>query len=77
MLLIIIYFHNYRYYLSGSKAGETDYFAENLPGLPDNISPSSTGKYWVGIGLVRSVQSDALCSAGVLLRRIMAKVCLH
>lgn len=26
-----------RYHLSGPKTGQLDYFAENLPGLPDNI----------------------------------------
>ena len=42
-----------RYYLKGSKAGTVDIFADNLPGLPDNITPSSGGGYWVGLGAVR------------------------
>lgn len=44
---------HFRYYLKGSKAGTVDIFADNLPGLPDNITPSSGGGYWVGLGAVR------------------------
>eukprot|EP00731_Ephydatia_muelleri_P022650 Em0015g233a len=42
-----------RYYLKGPKAGTVDTFAQNLPGLPDNITPSSRGGYWVGFGALR------------------------
>ena len=42
----------FRYYLSGPKAG-TKVFADNLVGIPDNISPASSGGYWVGSGASR------------------------
>lgn len=34
--------------------GGADLFVENLPGFPDNIRPSSSGGYWVGMGTIRS-----------------------
>uniref|UniRef100_UPI00358EA9B3 adipocyte plasma membrane-associated protein n=1 Tax=Myxine glutinosa TaxID=7769 RepID=UPI00358EA9B3 len=43
-----------RYYINGKNKGRHEVFAENLPGLPDNISPSSFGGYWVGVATVRS-----------------------
>ncbi|KAK2190443.1 hypothetical protein NP493_81g00003 [Ridgeia piscesae] len=36
-----------RYHLKGPKKGQVDTFVENLPGLPDNIRPSSDGGYWL------------------------------
>ena len=42
-----------RYHLKGPKAGTMDVFADNLPGLPDNVRKSSSGGYWVGIAIVR------------------------
>lgn len=63
-----------RYYILGPKAGKSEFFSENLPGFPDNISPSSTGNYWVGISLVRSSFSDYLSHSGLMMRSILAKV---
>uniref|UniRef100_A0A915DB39 Strictosidine synthase conserved region domain-containing protein n=1 Tax=Ditylenchus dipsaci TaxID=166011 RepID=A0A915DB39_9BILA len=34
----------HRYYLAGPKKGKKEIFADNLPGLPDNIRLSSSGK---------------------------------
>ena len=42
-----------RYYLTGPRAGETEIFSNNLPGLPDNIRPSSRGGYWVAFAVTR------------------------
>ena len=36
-----------RYHLKGPKKGQVDTFVENLPGVPDNIRPSSGGGYWL------------------------------
>ncbi|KAK2185447.1 hypothetical protein NP493_236g03081 [Ridgeia piscesae] len=36
-----------RYHLKGHKKGQVDTFVENLPGVPDNIRPSSGGGYWL------------------------------
>lgn len=43
-----------KYYLSGPKTGSTEVFIDNLPGMPDNIRPSSNGGYWVGIAMVNT-----------------------
>ncbi|XP_063783616.1 adipocyte plasma membrane-associated protein-like [Pseudophryne corroboree] len=42
-----------RYWLAGSKAGEKEVFVDNLPGYPDNIRASTTGKYRIGISTTR------------------------
>ncbi|XP_072042327.1 adipocyte plasma membrane-associated protein-like [Amphiura filiformis] len=41
-----------KYYIDGPKSGNLEIFADNLPGIPDNITPSSTGGYWVGLAYV-------------------------
>ncbi|XP_033127979.1 adipocyte plasma membrane-associated protein-like [Anneissia japonica] len=38
-----------KYYLKGKKAGYTESFIANLPGMPDNLSPSSSGGFWIGL----------------------------
>ncbi|XP_006902530.1 PREDICTED: adipocyte plasma membrane-associated protein [Elephantulus edwardii] len=43
-----------RFYVSGLMKGGADIFSENLPGFPDNIRPSSSGGYWVGMSTIRS-----------------------
>ncbi len=42
-----------RYYLAGTKRGQREVFAENLPGLPDNIRLSHNGTFWVGMAGIR------------------------
>lgn len=42
-----------KYYLKGPKAGQTEIFADNLPGYPDNIKINSRGNFYVGLGAVR------------------------
>ena len=52
-------------------------FSENLPGWPDNISPSSGGGYWVGNAIMRTVVTNYFTSNFVFVRSIMAKVSSH
>lgn len=42
-----------KYNLKGERSGRVDIFADNLPGLPDNIRPSASGGYWVGLSQIR------------------------
>uniref|UniRef100_A0A8I3VXR1 Adipocyte plasma membrane-associated protein n=1 Tax=Callithrix jacchus TaxID=9483 RepID=A0A8I3VXR1_CALJA len=42
-----------RVYVSGLMKGGADLFVENMPGFPDNIRPSSSGGYWVGMSTIR------------------------
>ncbi|KAK6180849.1 hypothetical protein SNE40_008827 [Patella caerulea] len=43
----------WKYHLQGSKRGEMEIFAENLPGIPDNIRRTPRGTYWVGLAGAR------------------------
>ena len=60
----------------GSKAGTFDVFAENLPGLPDNISPSSSGGYWLGVAVTRQSRLLDIFNELPFLRTLIVKVCL-
>ena len=64
----------YRYYLKGPKAGQLEMFIEKLPGLPDNISPSSSGGYWVGFAVTRESGISDFLGRYPLLRTIIVKV---
>jgi len=37
-----------KYHLKGTKKGQIEVFAENLPGVPDNIRLNPRGNYWIG-----------------------------
>jgi sugar lactone lactonase YvrE len=43
-----------RVWLTGADAGEHDVFADDLPGLPDNVSTGSDGVLWVALPRPRS-----------------------
>jgi sugar lactone lactonase YvrE len=50
-----------RYWLTGPRAGKSDIFADNLPGLPDNISyDPNNGLFWVALVLPRTEFQDFL-----------------
>ncbi|HET7015703.1 MAG TPA: SMP-30/gluconolactonase/LRE family protein [Streptosporangiaceae bacterium] len=51
-----------RYWLTGPKAGTHDTFADNLPGIPDNIDPAGDGTYWVGLYQPRNSSLDMIQS---------------
>jgi sugar lactone lactonase YvrE len=38
-----------RYWLNGSKKGESDIFIENLPGFPDGISSNGKDMFWLAL----------------------------
>ncbi|CAN1226096.1 Protein STRICTOSIDINE SYNTHASE-LIKE 6 [Linum perenne] len=38
-----------KYYIQGEKKGKVEKFADNLPGLPDNIHYDGQGHYWIAI----------------------------
>lgn len=43
-----------RLWLKGPRAGEQDYFVDNLPGFPDNLSFDGQGTIWVALVTPRS-----------------------
>jgi len=49
-----------KYYIKGEHEGKSEVFAQNLPGIPDNIRLSSQGGYWVGLSLGRSETMDLM-----------------
>ena len=60
-----------RYWLAGPKKGTSEAFAENLPGLPDNITFSRTrGVFWVALYSPRVKALDVL-SEHPFLRKVV------
>ena len=49
-----------RLWLKGEKAGKAELFADNLPGLPDNVTFNSTGRVWVALFAPRNPLLDGL-----------------
>ncbi|MDT0469402.1 SMP-30/gluconolactonase/LRE family protein [Streptomyces gibsoniae] len=60
-----------RYWLSGPKAGTFEPFAENLAGLPDNMSLGSDGLVWVAIAAPRNALLDKLLPLPGFLRVLL------
>lgn len=49
-----------RYWLKGSRAGQSDVFIQNLPGFPDGISRGSEGIFWLTLVSPRDTKVDKL-----------------
>lgn len=49
-----------RHWITGPKAGTVEPFADNLPGMPDNMSSGSDGLVWVAIVTPRNRLLDRL-----------------
>ncbi len=49
-----------RYWLKGTHAGQHEVFADNLPGMPDNIDVDSQGHVWVALPTPRRPDIDFL-----------------
>lgn len=49
-----------RYWVDGDRTGESEVFAENLPGYPDNIEAGAEGDHWVAIPSLRDSTLDGL-----------------
>lgn len=49
-----------RYWLKGSKAGQTETFIDNLPGFPNGISIREDGSYWLGFTTKRNDALDKM-----------------
>lgn len=58
-----------RVWLTGPRAGESDVFAENLPGFPDNLSTGEGGRIWVAMASPRNALLDWAHKRNPLLRR--------
>lgn len=62
-----------RHWLDGPKRGETDVFADNLPGMPDGILSNGRGIYWLALSTPRSAPLDAM-APWPLARRVVARL---
>lgn len=49
-----------RYWINGPKAGQSEVFADNLPGFPDNLSVDNKGRFWVAFPTLRNAKIDKL-----------------
>lgn len=52
----------HRYWLTGDKAGQSEVWVDNLPGMPDNIRFNGRDCYWVAIPHARSAILDQTAS---------------
>lgn len=58
-----------RRWLTGEKAGQTDFLADDLPGYPDNIALGSDGLVWVTIASPRDPIVEGIMRGPMPLRR--------
>lgn len=49
-----------RVWIEGPRAGERDVFADNLLGIPDNLTRAPDGTYWVAMNNIRPALIDRL-----------------
>ena len=66
-----------RYYLTGPKAGERELLLKGLPGIPDNISPSSSGGFWVAFMATRRDGMLDIMSQMPWIRNLIIKVLIY
>ncbi|RHX94223.1 gluconolactonase [Leptospira yasudae] len=63
-----------RYWLKGPKAGQNDFFIENLPGFPDNISADGNGTFYLALFTVRNSLMDNVFHPRPALKSAIAKL---
>ncbi|POX46489.1 strictosidine synthase [Streptomyces sp. Ru71] len=67
-----------RYWLTGPRAGRSEPFAENLPGMPDNLWRSGPGgPVWVALAGARVPPLDVLHRAAPAVRRAAARAAVR
>jgi len=63
----------WKHWLKGEKAGTSEIFVENLPGMPDNIARDANGDLWVALYQERHAYTDFIMSSK-LLRFLLLKI---
>lgn len=66
-----------RYWLTGAKAGRSEPFAENLPGMPDNLWRAPDGPIWVSLAGPRVPPLDLLHRAAPAVRGAAARIAVR
>ncbi|MEW9898142.1 SMP-30/gluconolactonase/LRE family protein [Chitinivorax sp. PXF-14] len=62
-----------RYWLTGPKAGTSDVFADNLPGVPDGVLSNGRDTFWVSLPTPRLADLDRLLPYPAI-RKIVARL---
>ena len=62
-----------KYWISGPKAGQTEIFAENLPGYPDNITRAPDGGFWIALVNGRDKTLDTLMPSSFM-RKLVFRI---
>jgi len=67
-----------RYWLKGSKIGQSDIFVDQLPGSPDNIRPRPNGGYYISLCLTKHHDKpddiDELMKRNPIFRKIICRI---
>ena len=63
-----------RVWLTGIKAGKSEIFADNLPGLPDNLSLGSDGLIWLAMPSAADFRLKIIHRLPAITRRLIARV---
>jgi sugar lactone lactonase YvrE len=64
-----------RYWLKGEKAGTSEVFIDNLPGLPDNISYNDEHRrFWLALFAPRSPMLDALATQPAWVKKLVLRL---
>lgn len=66
-----------RHWVAGPRAGRSEPFAEDLPGMPDNLWRDGDGRIWVALAGPRLPALDLLHRAAPAVRRTAARVALR
>ena len=63
-----------RVWLTGARKGNTEVFADDLPGMPDNMSLGSDGLFWVALPSAADPRLKLVHRLPAMVRRIIARV---
>ncbi|WP_111655327.1 SMP-30/gluconolactonase/LRE family protein [Isoalcanivorax indicus] len=63
-----------RVWLKGSKKGASEIFADNLPGMPDNMSWGSDGLFWVALPSAVDKRLQLLHRLPTVIRKLIARI---
>lgn len=61
----------HRYWLEGERSGQSEVIADNLPGIPDNITHYENGEFWLALFAPRNAALDFSAPYPLLRKMIM------
>jgi sugar lactone lactonase YvrE len=64
----------WRFWLSGSRSGQSEIFIENLPGFPDSISSNGRDTFWLALVSPRLEDVDKVMLPRPFLRKIIMRL---